>query len=297
VRNASVSNNSIYVSTLTNEVFLAIGGDQLQLANGEYFPQSISVSGNTIVYEEVVARSVTLVDFSAIGLVFSGNSVSVKGTQTGEGITIVRITQNRGGIYSANTFNSRSQGIGTGFIVQGGSTDRSVSISGNSFSSMSRGIASAGSAVEYNITIKDNIDRGCNNASADFDTANAGGFAGGGGSKWAFKSTAPTAGTWVQGDRVYNKTGATGGWRCTASGTAGTLTGVTATTTAGSAEITLNSIAGVEEGQFVTISGVSGTKTIKSINYATRVVQLTSTVDATVAGATLSFVAPTFVTV
>lgn len=91
-------------------------------------------------------------------------------------------------------------------------------------------------------------------------------------------------------------TGSRLGRRCTSAGTlsAGVLPASmpTATTTSGSATITVSSGSGLAKGQYIAIVGVTGTKQIFSVVGTT--VVLTTTCSASVAGAAVTFVDPVF---
>lgn len=76
-------------------------------------------------------------------------------------------------------------------------------------------------------------------------------------------SAVPTSGTFTQGQTIQRETPAVGqplGWKCTASGTLGTLNGgaTTATTTSGSNLATVSSATGLEVGQRIDIATSSG---------------------------------------
>jgi len=110
-------------------------------------------------------------------------------------------------------------------------------------------------------------------------------------------TVAPTDGDWQQGDRVPDVTpsaSGTEGFICVESGTGGTLNGgaTTGSISAGTSALTVNSIAGMEVGHYIAIIGVTGTKRITSISGL--VVTIDSNADATVVGATVSFVAAVF---
>lgn len=93
--------------------------------------------------------------------------------------------------------------------------------------------------------------------------------------------SAPTVGTFKKGEIVA---GDTVGYRCTQSGTLGTLTGVTASTTAGSPNIIVNIDKIIYPGMYITITGESGIFTVKSksglnITLTTNVVNTASSVS------------------
>jgi hypothetical protein len=114
--------------------------------------------------------------------------------------------------------------------------------------------------------------------------------------KWAsdrvaevYDSALPTTGRWYQGDKVVYTNPAAGGSAgaiCVTSGQFGTLSGVTANTTASSATITVNTATDLYVGMVITIAGVAGAKEIQSVSGTT--VILTSTCDATTTGAAVA---------
>jgi hypothetical protein len=112
--------------------------------------------------------------------------------------------------------------------------------------------------------------------------------------KMAFSTAEPGLGTWKAGDVVFN-TSASAGWKCTVSGTAGTLASRTATTELLSTVVTVNNLYNLEEGQHIAIAGVTGTKVIVSVDRISGTVTIDSNPDAAVTDAAVSFVAPTFV--
>jgi hypothetical protein len=104
-----------------------------------------------------------------------------------------------------------------------------------------------------------------------------------------YDAALPTTGRWYQGDKIVytNPTaGGNAGAICVTSGQFGTLSGVTANTTSGSATITVNSSTDLYVGMTVTIAGVTGDKEIASVSTTT--VVLTSTCDATTVGAAVA---------
>lgn len=105
----------------------------------------------------------------------------------------------------------------------------------------------------------------------------------------------PTAGSWIAGDKVFYTAptpSADWGVVCTTTGQFGTLTGITADTTNGSATITVSSSASLSPTMAITIAGVTGSKIIRSVSGTT--VVLTSTCDATVTAGAVAYVAPVF---
>jgi len=108
-------------------------------------------------------------------------------------------------------------------------------------------------------------------------------------------SAVPTLGSWTLGDQVQNFTPSASsymGWVCTTSGTFGTLAGVTGSITISTKVLTVNSVTGLEVGQYITIAGVSGTKKITSI--VGLVVGIDSVANATVTSAAVAYATPVF---
>ena len=110
-----------------------------------------------------------------------------------------------------------------------------------------------------------------------------------------YDSAIPTSGTWVNGDRINNIAVVAGGymgWTCTISGTIGTLSGVTATTTASSTDVILSSASGVKVGDYIVITGFSGNSRITAISG--NIVTLARTVTVSLSGAAVNFGSPVF---
>lgn len=112
-------------------------------------------------------------------------------------------------------------------------------------------------------------------------------------------SAAPTSGTWAVGNRVYNGAAAAGGvsaWQCTTAGTLGTLNGsaTTADTTNGSAVVTPSSMTGLGKGMKITIAGVTGVKTIVSVDSDNSTITVDSNCDATVNDGAVAYSAAVF---
>lgn len=109
------------------------------------------------------------------------------------------------------------------------------------------------------------------------------------------RGSLPASGNYQLGQIIWKTAPAAGGkigWVCTATGTFGTLVGITADTTNGSTTVTVNSNTGLAIGNLVTIAGVSGQKTITAINGTT--LTINTAAGASVSGAAVAFVAPTF---
>ena len=122
-------------------------------------------------------------------------------------------------------------------------------------------------------------------------------------------------GTFEAGDTVTKKTDSTSGWRCTDSGSYGTLTGTTCSvisteTTVNTTvipgdstvfELTGNKSSLIHIGAYIEIAGVTGVKRIKEIiqlglNNTRVFCRVDSPCDVAVTGATVSFHHPTFTT-
>jgi len=102
--------------------------------------------------------------------------------------------------------------------------------------------------------------------------------------------------TWVYGSKVEKMNpvaGGTEGWIIIAEGTFGTLNSGSTTggITSGTAILTVSDNTELVEGQFITISGVTGNFIVESISGVT--ITLNTNADATVSSASVSFAAPT----
>lgn len=115
--------------------------------------------------------------------------------------------------------------------------------------------------------------------------------------RMAADNAAPTAGTFEAGDQYLtvsvNGTKSDFGKLCITSGTAGTLSGVTGSVSAGGRLVTVSSTANIPEGSYITIAGVSGVKRVVHIYDATRL-YIDSDANATVTTNGVSFSAPAF---
>lgn len=109
----------------------------------------------------------------------------------------------------------------------------------------------------------------------------------------------PTSGTFTQGQTLNRETPAVGqpiGWKCTVSGTLGTLNSgaTTGSISAGSNVLTVNTSAGLEIGQLIDIAGsANGPYYVQKISGTT--VYLDLTASSTVSGAAVSFSPATLV--
>ena len=105
-------------------------------------------------------------------------------------------------------------------------------------------------------------------------------------------SSKPTSGTYLQNDRINIvpvTPGSVAQYICTTDGTIGAVS-TTGSINAGSDVLTVADASGIYEGAWLSITGVSGGKVVKSV--AGNVVTLTTTANATVSGASVIFRAP-----
>ena len=110
-----------------------------------------------------------------------------------------------------------------------------------------------------------------------------------------FRSSAPANGSHRIGEAYHSAAPTPSGyigWVCTASGTFGTLAGVTGGISISTSTLTVNSATDLKVGQFITIVGVTGTKEI--IGIAGTTITLNSDSDATVVAAAVAFAVPVF---
>ena len=108
-----------------------------------------------------------------------------------------------------------------------------------------------------------------------------------------YENNFPASGTWTRGEKAYMSAPLPGnpvGWVCGVSGTFGTLSGVTATTTAGSSSIVVNTTTGLLVGNYIKIAGVSGVKKVIGISGTS--VTLDTSADVAVIGATVAYQVP-----
>jgi len=109
------------------------------------------------------------------------------------------------------------------------------------------------------------------------------------------RTSAPSTGTWIVGDVINNRSrsqGSVAEWNCIQSGTFGTLNagGTTASTTAASTVVTVNSATGLYVGAYITIAGVSGVCRVAALDGTT--VTLDVAADVSVSGAAVSYRPP-----
>jgi hypothetical protein len=109
----------------------------------------------------------------------------------------------------------------------------------------------------------------------------------------------PTSGTWAKGQRAVNSgtAGASADWVCTASGTVGTMSGVTATVAAGSNVVTLAGTAAnyAAEGELIAFTGYPSGGPFRVARVSGNTAYLGSNVPAAIpAGTAVSYSSPTF---
>lgn len=100
----------------------------------------------------------------------------------------------------------------------------------------------------------------------------------------------PTTGSYTVGETIWRETPAVGqpiGWKCTASGTLGTLSGTTGSITNGTNTLVVNTAAGLAEGQRINVTGAGGPFYIRKLSGTTAYLDTNAT--ATVSGAAVSF--------
>ncbi len=105
----------------------------------------------------------------------------------------------------------------------------------------------------------------------------------------------PASGSYREGSVVWNNDPDAGekiGIICDSSGTMGTLAGVTFSGTSGDAFGTVNDTTGLHTGAFISIAGVTGTKTILGIKGTT--IYLSAAINATVTDAAVAYVNATW---
>lgn len=109
----------------------------------------------------------------------------------------------------------------------------------------------------------------------------------------------PISGDWSIGDRVENTGPAVASpkaWSVTVNGTLkAALVSITGSITSGTKLLTVSALSTLQVGNYISIVGVTGTKQIAAINTSTKVCTLDSTASATVSGAAVQYVTPTFV--
>jgi hypothetical protein len=218
----------------------------------------------------------------------SGNTVRISSGNANSRATYIFNSDNTSVCNNRYSFDAGTPCPGVTFFTNSG---RRLSISGNTFSGFTRAIESVGETPYYNLNIYNNLESNCSLTPRVFPSNAAIQMYG---SRISYNTVSPTQGTWNPGDVIFN-TSASAGWKCSVAGTAGTLPTTTAATTNGSTTITLSTLINVEEGQYVAIVGVTGTKKIVSINRTNATAIINVAADATVAAGAVSFVAPTFV--
>ena len=198
------------------------------------------------------------------------------------------------GMYINNTFYGQEGAIAGAYCVTVNTGTMLVNnkytyynIKGNAKGSYSGYIKVDGEALKGSVTVRESIESFLSGVSTYtvYDVNSKGNI--------YVSDLTPSAGTFFTSDRIYDTTPSAGGyygWVCTSGGTFGTLSGITASTTSGSATIVVNSTTDLWNEMFISIVGVTGTKRIKSISGTS--VTLYSTCDATVSSAVVSYVTP-----
>jgi len=297
VEDTVIDGNSVFFTThslpLNTYRAVSIDGDS-DPANGTYGTRQAYrtiLSNNCIVCDtsdDAATSHYYILISCAVDTVVSGNTVNISSGNTNSNALFIFNADN---LTICNNRFSSTSGVscfGISFFTNSG---RRLSINGNTFSGFSRAIDRFGSDPYYNLNIFNNFENNCSLAPRVFaSNATTQVYS----SRISYNTAIPTQGTWNAGDVIFNSS-SSAGWKCSVDGTAGTLPTTTAATTNGSTTITLSTLVNVEEGQYVAIAGVTGTKKIVSIdrNNATAIINVAA--NATVAAGAVSFVAPTFV--
>ncbi|KAA2311703.1 hypothetical protein DL237_18795 [Pseudooceanicola sediminis] len=114
----------------------------------------------------------------------------------------------------------------------------------------------------------------------------------------ARRGAVPTTGTWRRGQFIYNTSsveGSSWGWRCVATGTFGSLSGVTADVTSGSREALFSDVTNIAEGMFLTLGADPDEPfCVQWVDPATGEVRFTKAVSLTQTGIAVGYHTPTF---
>lgn len=112
--------------------------------------------------------------------------------------------------------------------------------------------------------------------------------------KYTNSSGIPSTGTFAAGDIVADLAGS-GIWICNLRGTAGTLSGITANTTASSNQVVVNSLTGIGVGTVLSISlaGLVGV-VVLAMNEETKTLTVSTNASSTQTGTAVTYRAPTF---
>jgi len=297
VEDTVIDGNSVFFTAhsapLNTHRAIRIDGDSAP-ANGTYGTRQAyrtTLSNNSIICDtsgDAVTAYTYIIISCAVDTIVSGNTISISSGTANSNATYIFNSDNLTICNNRYSFKDGTSCVGVNFFQDCG---RRLSIYGNTFSGFTRAIDRAGSNPFYNLNIYNNLESNCSLAPRVFASNAATQMYG---SRISYNTVSPTLGTWNAGDVIFNSA-AGAGWKCSVSGTAGTLPTTTANTTNGSTAITLSTLINVEEGQYIAIAGVAGTKKIVSINRndATAVIDVAA--NATVAAGAVSFVAPTFV--
>ncbi|MEF3305802.1 hypothetical protein [Paenibacillus sp. GYB003] len=112
--------------------------------------------------------------------------------------------------------------------------------------------------------------------------------------KYTNSSGLPSSGTFAAGDIVADLTGS-GIWICSLRGTAGTLSGITANTTASSNQVAVSSLIGIGVGTVLSIAsaGLMGV-VVLAMNEETQTLTVSTNASSTQTGTAVTYRAPTF---
>ncbi|MFK7692168.1 glycosyl hydrolase family 28-related protein [Paenibacillus sp. HJGM_3] len=316
LKNVVISNNTIHLSntvhlrSLTTGISTASGSVDV----GPY--ENITITGNTIVFEEEFTRRSSLND-GAFGIslfrncdctnvVISDNLIRnapVTGIRVGSGTKVgvstnIKITGNM--IVNAGHYPASSELYRAGILLR--STVNGADISGNYISDtydQAKGLFSIRvndfDGTFTNVSVKNNL-----------ITTKQGGL-------WfsvspsvqtdgppakTVASFPPASGTYIQGEIVLvtglsvdaGKTPA--GFKVTATGTAGTLTGVTGTGAVGTPYLVVNDVSQLQPEQWIRIE--QGNQLRRVVRISGHEVRLNANLTATVASSPVTFAAPSY---
>jgi hypothetical protein len=297
VEDTVIDGNSVFFTTHSSPAnthrAIRIDGDSAP-ANGTYGTRQAYrtiLSNNSITCDtsgDAATNYNYIQIYAAVDTIVSGNTISISSGTVNSNATYIFSSDNTTICNNRYSFKTGTSCGGVNFFQDSG---RRLSIHGNTFSGFTRAIERAGSSPFYNLNIYNNLESNCSLAPRVFPSNAATQMYG---SRISYNTAAPILGTWNAGDVIFNSA-AGAGWKCSVSGTAGTLPTTTADATNLSTTITLSTLINVEEGQYIAIAGVTGTKKIVSINRNNATAVINVAADATVAAAAVSFVAPTFV--
>ncbi len=300
-RNNTVSDNIVIIPSLYTDADIHTGiqldGELGTAGNVTKLASNNICTGNQVYFDaggETYAQVPSMIRVRAsTDALVSGNKMvfATTGTISSSSFNAISVIDCDGINITDNVFeNLTDGGVGSGIRVSNNS-GRNVKITGNMFINLNTGLADQFTVKpHYSIMIADNMSRNCTNPDDTFPSSY---FSSSGVSKIAYAAAAPTEGTWGDGDVVLNTTAAVG-WKCTVAGTSGTADATTAATTAASTTVTPSTLRQLEEGQLITIVGVTGNKTITSVDNVAGTFEIDVAADATVAAGAIAYVNPTF---